>query len=60
MSKMKDIVSDICEMHARGFKVITIAALLQLPVENVEDVIFDYQQEYDQVFHSDRVDEARV
>lgn len=55
MSKMKDIISDICEMHAKGFKVITIAALLQQPVKVVEEVVENYQQEYDEVFYGSKV-----
>jgi hypothetical protein len=55
MSKMKDVISDICEMHTKGFKVITIAALLQQPVEVVEEVVENYQQEYDEVFYGSKV-----
>lgn len=58
MSKMKDIVSDICELHARGFKTITIAALLKQPVEVVEEVIYDYQREYEEAFRSQVETEA--
>jgi len=52
---MKDVISDICEMHTKGFKVITIAALLQQPVEVVEEVVENYQQEYDEVFYGSKV-----
>lgn len=51
MGKVQDLVSEICEMHSTGFKPFTIAALLQMPVEKVVQVIADYCEEYDHAFN---------
>ena len=50
MGMMKDLASEICEMHSKGFKPITIAALLQIPVNMVVQVVADYCEEYDHAF----------
>ena len=50
MGMKKDLASEICEMHSKGFKPITIAALLQIPVNMVVQVVADYCEEYDHAF----------
>ena len=50
MGTMKDLASEICEMHSKGFRPITIAALLQIPVNMVVQVVADYCEEYDHAF----------
>jgi hypothetical protein len=50
MSRMKDVISDVCELYSKGYKPYTIAALLHIPLNVVEDAIAVYQREYDEVF----------
>jgi hypothetical protein len=50
MDIKKDLASEICEMHSKGFRPITIAALLQIPVNMVVQVVADYCEEYDHAF----------
>lgn len=50
MSKFDDILSDILEMHNRGYKTTSIAALLELPYDMVDDAINEYSTEYLKAF----------
>ena len=53
MSNVKDILADICEMHSRGYKATSIAAILEVPFDMVEDAIDEYASEYSEAFKSD-------
>jgi len=50
MSRMKDVISDVCELYSKGYKPFTIAAMLDMPLDFVEDAIAEYQREYDESF----------
>lgn len=50
MGAMKDLVSEICEMHSKGFKPLTIAALLQVSIDVVLEVVANYRKEYEHAF----------
>jgi len=54
MSGVKDILSDICEMHSRGYKATTIAAILEVPYDMVEDAIDNYAAVYSEAFDSNK------
>lgn len=51
MSYMKDVFMDIIEMHSRGYKATTIAALLEIPYIEVEKVLDTYSYEYLNAFY---------
>lgn len=51
MSKMKDLFMDVIEMHNRGYKATTIAALLDIPFIEVEKVLDSYSYEYMEAFY---------
>jgi hypothetical protein len=51
MSKMSDLFLDVVEMHNRGYKATTIAALLDIPYIEVEKVLDSYSYEYLSAFY---------
>ena len=51
MSYMKEVFMDVVEMHGRGYKATTIAALLDIPYTEVEKVLDTYSYEYLNAFY---------
>jgi hypothetical protein len=48
---MKEVFMDVVEMHGRGYKATTIAALLDIPYVEVEKVLDTYSYEYLNAFY---------
>jgi hypothetical protein len=48
---MKEVFMDVVEMHGRGYKATTIAALLDIPYTEVEKVLDTYSYEYLNAFY---------
>lgn len=57
MSAMNDIITDILEMHSRGYKTTSIAALLGIPFRMVEDALDEYAAEYLKAFSPEAVEQ---
>ena len=51
MSYMKELFLDVVEMHNRGYKATTIAALLDVLYIEVEKVLDTYSYEYLNAFY---------
>jgi hypothetical protein len=57
MSRMKDLVIDIEDHLRQGFKPLTVAAMMNIPVDMVEDVEKDLMQLADPRFFGPDYDE---
>lgn len=57
MSRMKDLVIDIEDHLRQGYKPLTIAAMMNIPVDMVEDVEKDLMQLADPRFFGPDYDE---